>query len=237
MAILLAGATFFSTAIGGLVALRLRDRLHLVMGFAAGAVLAVVFFDLLPEIFHTTDAPKWVLLASAGGFLSYFLLERVTALHGAREHEHQEGPHAPELGVASATGLSIHSFLDGVAIGVGFHAGFAVGILISAAVLAHDFSDGLNTVTVMLAHGNSPRRAAIFLLIDATTPVLGALSTLVIHIPGGVLPWMLAFFAGSFIYIGASDMLPEAREHSSPLVALTPVLGMAIVFAATRALP
>jgi zinc transporter ZupT len=136
----------------------------------------------------------------------------------------------------SAVGFCIHSFLDGVAIGVGFQASPALGVLIALAVIAHDFSDGLNTVTVMLAHGNPVRRSVALLALDMVTPLLGATSTLFFHAPESVLAWILAFFAGSFLYIGASDLLPEAREHESPAVAFTTVFGMAAIFGITRIL-
>ena len=237
VAIVLAAVTFFSTGLGGLFAIRFRDRLHLLLGLASGAVLGVVFFDVLPEVFSQGNTPSYIMLGTAAGFLAFFALERITALHRSREHEHATGEHEPELGVLSAVGFCIHSFLDGVAIGVGFQANSALGVLIAMAVIAHDFSDGLNTVTVMLAHGNPVKRSAVLLLLDMTTPLLGAISTLFFRAPEGVLVWILAFFAGSFLYIGASDLLPEAREHESPAVAFTTVLGMAAIFTITTALP
>ena len=237
MAVLLALATFFSTGLGGLVAIRFRDRLHLLLAFSSGAVLGVVFFDLLPEIFRSTSSPRTVMVAAAAGFMVFFALERYTAMHAAREHEHNAGEeHDQELGVIGAAGLSVHSFLDGVAIGIGFQANAALGILIAVAVIAHDFSDGLNTVTVLLAHGNSLKRSVRWLLVDMTAPVLGAASTLFFQLPATVLPWLLAFFAGFFLYIGASDLLPEAREHKSPLVLIATAAGMLTVFAVTRLL-
>src|SRR3982074_3299489 len=104
MAIALAALTFVSTGLGGAVAFRLRDRLHIVMGLASGALLGVVFFDMLPETFASANVPRWVLIGSAAGFLAYFLLERFTSLHEAREHEHHvPAPHSPELGMLGAT--------------------------------------------------------------------------------------------------------------------------------------
>ncbi len=235
-AVLLAAITFFSTGVGGLVAVRFRDRLHLLLGFSRGAVLGVVFFDLLPEVF-AQQPPGTVMLGASAGFLAFFVLERITRLHGAREHEHAEGAHDPEVGLAGAIGLSIHSFLDGVAIGVGFQASPLVGAVIAVAVIAHDFSDGLNTVTVMLAHGNPVRRSIALLLIDMTTPILGAASTLLFHLPAEVLPWLLSFFCGFFLYIGASDLLPEAREHDSPMVVVMTMIGMGLVYAVSQTLP
>src|SRR4029453_14106828 len=117
MAILVASLTFVSTGLGGLAALRFRDRLHLLLGFSAGAVLGVVFFDVLPEVFASAPSGAPVMLAAAAGFLAFFGLERYTALHRAREHQHVGGAHETELGVLGAAGLSVHSFLAGIAIG------------------------------------------------------------------------------------------------------------------------
>jgi zinc transporter ZupT len=237
MAILVASLTFVSTGLGGLAALRFRDRLHLLLGFSAGAVLGVVFFDVLPEVFASAPSGAPVMLAAAAGFLAFFGLERYTALHRAREHQHVGGAHETELGVLGAAGLSVHSFLDGIAIGVGFQESPRMGIVIALAVIAHDFNDGLNTITVLLAHGNPVHRSIRWLLIDMTTPLLGAASTIVFRIPAGVLPWMLAFFSGFFLYIAASDLLPEAREHDSPWVGVATMLGMLLLFLVTQTLP
>ncbi len=232
--ILLALVTLVSTGLGGTAAIRLRDRLHLLLGFSSGAVLAVALFDILPEDFAFDHGASYMPI-TALGFLAFFGLERYTAMHRAREHTHSVGAHEPELGAISAAGLAFHSFLDGVAIGVGFQTSVALGLLIAFGIIAHDFSDGLNTVTVVLAHGNSPRRAVIWLIIDMLTPVLGAASTLMFDLRG-LLPFLLAFFAGSFLYIGASDLLPEAREHDSPLVAVATFMGMLTIFLITRLL-
>jgi len=107
--------------------------------------------------------------------------------------------------------------------------------LIALGIIAHDVSDGLNTVTVMLAHGNPLRRARLWLALDMIAPVLGASATLLVSL-SGVLPSMLAFFAGSFLYIGASDLLPEAKEHDSPLVAVSMAVGMLVIYLTSRML-
>ncbi len=237
MAVLLACVTFISTGLGGLAAIRFRDRLHLLLGFSSGAVLGVVFFDVLPEVFSSASMPTYVMLAAAAGFLTFFALERYTALHRAREHPHRAEEHEAELGVLGAAGLSVHSFLDGVAIGIGFQASSRLGLIIALAVITHDFSDGLNTVSVLLAHGNPLRRSVAWLLVDMVTPLLGAASTLLLRLPESLLPWILAFFSGFFLYIGASDLLPEAREHDSPMVGVATVVGMLLIFLVTRGLP
>jgi len=236
LALTLSVVTFCSTGTGGAAAIRLRDRLHLLLGFSSGAVLAVALFDILPEVFSLVPGMS-TMTVTALGFLAFFALERYTALHRAREHPHRVGAHEQEMGVAVAAGLSAHSFLDGVAIGVGFETSLHLGLLIALGVIVHDFSDGLSTVTAVLGHGNPLRRATLWLLIDMTTPFLGVLAALLISPSRDLLPWILAFFAGSFLYIGASDLLPEAREHDSPMVGIATALGIVVIYVATRMLP
>jgi ZIP family zinc transporter len=238
-ALIPAAMAFLSTSLGGLLALRVRDRLHLLLGFSSGAILGIVFFDILPEVADRAGEQRvdlaTVLLFTAAGFFAFFALERVTKLHSAREHEHREGQkHGGELGTVSAAGLSLHSFLDGVAIAVAFQGGTALGVLVSLAVLTHDFSDGLNTVTVVLAHGSPVHWAQRWLLVDASAPVLGALVGVLTPLPQTILLFLLASFAGSFLYIGASDLLPEAREHDSPWVLVTALGGISVLYVVTH---
>ncbi|HEX6121806.1 MAG TPA: ZIP family metal transporter [Ktedonobacterales bacterium] len=238
LAIALAAGTFLSTLLGGLTALRLRDRLHLIMGFTAGVLVGLVAFDLLPEIFalvgeHQLD-PTLAMLALVGGFLVFHIAEKTILVHHSHEEEYARHHH-PQVGVLSALALAGHSFLDGVGIGLGFQINTAVGIVVAVAVISHDFSDGLNTVALMLVHGNPGRRALAMLLVDALAPVLGAVSTLFFQIPEHGLPLYLGFFAGFLLYIGASDILPEAHsEKSTGATIWLTVLGAAFAFLVTR---
>src|SRR5437870_4646367 len=110
-------------------------------------------------------------------------------------------------------GLSFHSFLDGLAIGVGFEAGPKVGFIVLLAVVAHDFADGLNTVTFMLATRNSRWRTFLLLAVDALAPVAGALCAGLFRITPYHLAFQLSFFAGFLLYLGASDLLPQVHER------------------------
>lgn len=238
-AIILSLFTFVSTFSGGLFALKNRDKLHLIMSLTAGVLVGVVFFDILPEVFNLSKekfldvTPAFIALVV--GFLLIHILEKLALIH-SRRHEEEYATHRhPTVGLINASGLSFHSFLDGVGIGLGFQVSPHVGFIVALAVIAHDFSDGLNTVTLMLSHKNTIKKTAILLLIDATTPLLGAASTLLFSIPSNFLILYLGFFAGFLLYIGASDLLPEAHsEHSSyKMISLT-ITGVLFIFLITR---
>lgn len=237
-AIFLSLATFGSTLGGGLFAFRFRDRLHYLLSFTAGVLLGVVSFEVLPEIFelareHALDATG-AMVALVVGFLFFHGVEKFFLIHPAHEADYA-AHHHPHIGVLSALALIGHSVLDGVAIGLSFQVSSAVGVSVAIAVIAHDFCDGLNTVGLMLTHGNLPRRAAVMLLLDASAPALGAASTLLVQAPPAALLLYLGFFAGFLLYIGVSDILPEAHSRARAgttlkLIGLT-ALGSALMFA------
>ncbi len=236
--VILSIATFFSTLAGGFTALKNQRWLSRIMGYTAGVLLGVVAFDILPETFRITQAnhldPIRPMIALVLGFLLFHIIEKSILLHHG--HETQYGAHThPHVGIASGLALSGHSFLDGVGIGLGFQVSNTVGIAVAIAVIAHDFTDGLNTVILMLRHQNQRRRAFKMLLLDATAPVLGAASTLLFSLPESWLVLYLGFFAGFLLYIGASDILPQAhsKESSHITIGLT-VLGALFIFIVTR---
>lgn len=211
---LIAVAAFCATLIGGFFALRLQDRLHLVLGFSAGAIIAVVFFDILPEALELAGAAysaSAVFTFTVVGFAAYLVLNRFVLPHG-----HGIDAGQPLRGSAGAGSISAHSFLDGVGVGLAFQVSTAVGAIVAVAVLAHNFSDGINTVGMVLRHGGDRRMARKWLFADAAAPVLGILSTLFFTVPEDVLGLLLALFAGFFLYIGASDLIPESY-HSHPV--------------------
>lgn len=236
--IFLSFLTFVSTTIGGLVAIKNHDKLHYIMSLTSGVLLGVCFFDILPEAFTITQEHNLAItplsIAIVIGFLAFHVLEKTVLIHQSHEEEYAVHKH-PTVGLVGALGLAFHSFLDGVGIGLGFHISAHIGLLIAIAVIAHDFSDGLNTVTLMLTHKNTARKAKILLLVDACAPLLGALSTMLFTIPENVLVLYLGFFAGFLLYIGASDLLPEAHsKHSSwKLINLT-LIGVLFIFFVTR---
>ena len=230
MPVLFALTAVLSTALGGFVALRSRDRLHLVLGFAAGVMLGLVAFDLLPELFELSDTMflgvPTVMVAFAAGFLLLHVVERSVAMHGAHEGEYgAHDHHNPSVGFASALALVVHSFLDGVGIGLAFQVSDTVGFAVALAVIAHDFADGLNTVTILRTHGNSRRRQLSMLAADAVAPVLGAISTLFFTVSDDLLALYLGGFAGFLLYLATADILPEAHARHPSRLTLVSTLG------------
>ncbi|MBD0676548.1 ZIP family metal transporter [Streptomyces sp. CBMA156] len=245
-AVLVAAAAFLMTLVGGFVAQRTRDRRHLVLGFAAGLMLGVVAFDLLPEAIH--QAPGEVhgvpqaLLMFAAGFLTIHVVERAVAIHrghegeyAAHSHGHHDG-HAHEagrqgIGLTAALALVGHSVMDGFAIGAAFQAGTTVGTVVAIAVVAHDFADGFNTYTITRLYGNNRRRALTLLAADAVAPVSGAAITLAFTIPEHLLGLYLGFFSGFLLYLATSDILPEAHSpHPSRSTLLCTVAGVGFMW-------
>lgn len=237
-AFLIALVTVFSTLAGGYIAIRNKHRLHLVLGLTAGIILGVVAFEILPETFHLAEEGEvefvWPMLALVAGFLLFHIVEKGILIHHAHEHEYGKHKH-PRVGMFSAGALIGHSFLDGMAVGLAFQVDTVVGVAVAIAVIGHDFADGINTTSLMLAHKNSLSRTKLFLGLDAIAPVLGVLATLLISVSPAGLAIYLGFFAGFLLYIGASDILPQAHEESSSryTVMLT-VVGAAFIFAISQ---
>lgn len=227
----LAAGASAATMTGGLFALKLKSLLPIAIGFSAGAVIGVAFFDLSPEALDVGKGfynSRILLMVTALGFFLYMVLERMVA---RRDLGGQAKPARGKLGAAS---FSAHSVLDGFAMGIAFQAGRDIGLVVAAAVLSHDFADGLNTVTVVTRNGGSRGFALRWLAVDAAAPVLGASLSLLLHAGNSALAMLLALFCGVFLYIGASDLLPGShRAYPRPTTTLATLAGAAFLYAVT----
>lgn len=229
---------FLSTLLGGLFASKFKDKLNYVMAFSAGVLLGVVSFELFPEIIDQVNIngfdPMLPMLALVAGFLVFHIAEKTILIHHAHEHDYVEHKH-PDVGVFSSLALTGHSFIDGIGIGLGFQISPAVGLLVAIAVISHSFTDGLNSMTLLLTNKNSDKKSKVFLILHSIAPMLGAASTLFFTVSPKLLILYLGFFAGFLLYIGASDILPEAHSKKSSyrLIGLT-VLGVLFVFLISR---
>lgn len=232
--------TFFSTFLGGLVGLKYRHKMGLLLGLTAGIILGVISFDLLPEIMimvgKSGTNPMTPMIAMVVAFLIFHIAEKTILIHHSHEDEYESHTH-PHVGSLQAGALIGHSFLDGIAIGLGFQVSGAVGILVAVAVIAHDFSDGLNTVALMLRHKNTEKKTIYFLILDSIAPVLGGLSTLFFTLSEKSLLVYLGFFTGFLLYIGVSDILPEAHSKKSSLgTIVATIVGVVFIYVVVKML-
>jgi zinc transporter ZupT len=221
------------TLLGGRIALRLAHNLPIVIAFTGGIVVAVALFDVLPEAFEAIGDAQTTAALVGAGFLGFFLIERLLVLHHRDDPEQARAHH--QVGALGASGLAVHSFIDGLGIGLAFGLDTATGILVFVAVAAHDFADGMNMVSFVLMQSGDRRQARRWLVADALAPFVGALVGAAITISEVTLGHVLAVYAGFFIYLGATDLLPEAHHgHASwARVALT-VAGFALIYGVVR---
>ncbi len=239
MALLLGLAAFFSTLFGGLFALKRRSKLHRILAFSAGAVIGVAFFDLMPEaitLASENHSITTITTVVAVGFLAFMIMNQWLLIHPhtVTEDEHCVNPSHGRRQIGAGS-LSVHSFLDGVAIGIGFQVNPTVGSIVAIAVLVHDFSDGINTVALTLKNNGSTKLAFRWLLADAVAPLIGVLSTYFFTLSGSTLGLVLAVFCGFFLYIGASDLLPESHHgHPKLSTSVLTVLGALVLYLAVH---
>lgn len=205
--------TTLSTLAGGLIALRFARWISTLIALSGGIVVAVALFDVLPEALELVEDPQRVTALVGAGFVAAFLAERALVLHH-RDDADEAQAHA-NVGVLGALGLSVHSFVDGLAIGLAFGLDTGTGILVFVAVVGHDFADGFNTVTFIVRQQHDRARAVRWLVIDAVAPFAGAVVGAMIDVSDQTLGHILAAYAGFFLFMGATDLLPEAHEHAS----------------------
>ena len=231
--------TFLATLAGGYTAAKNRSKFGYIAAFSAGVLIAVPLFQLLPTSLtlaaKTNVSAQEVLYVTGLGFIFLYMLERLLAVKKVRSGDTWKFERHSTGGFYGASELALHSFVDGFSIGVGFHFNFQIGMVIALAVIFHDFPDGMNTVTVMLKSGNSLKSSLRMLMLDAITPVLGAIVSLFVTSVDRYLVYLLPFFAGGFLYLGASDLLPEAHDEISPAMAFgISLIGFLVIFIASK---
>jgi len=237
VALLYAALTGVATAIGGMLALRTRDRLHLILGLAAGLMLGLVGFDLLPSVFaldhRSLGHVPVVALCFIGGFVLLHLVERMFATHEPSESEYESHSQHHHAGAGTATGIAMigHVFLDGVGIGAAFHVSTGLGLAVFVALMVHAFNDGLNTVTFLIRSHRWTTRARWLLAVDFLSRVGGAAFGSYFLLNSSFVAIYLALFSGFVIYIATSHILPEAHSnHPSRWTVMMTIIGVLVMW-------
>ncbi|MGH2477276.1 MAG: ZIP family metal transporter [Candidatus Limnocylindrales bacterium] len=230
-ALLVAFGAFASALLGGWLALRAVRYVGVIIAVGAGIRIGAAFFDLIPESVEHIGSMETAMVCIAAGFLAFYAIDKVTTLHvgheTASELDHDAVSHQ-HIGVVGATGMAIHSFLDGVALAAALAVGGGLGVIIAAVVIVHRFSDGIGVVSFLLASRASAGTAYRWVLLVAVAPVVGVLLGTIIAVPEAVLGAILGFFAGFFLYVGAAELLPEAHRRGSSRAVVAATLAGAI---------
>ncbi len=184
-----------------------HERTQVIIAFAAGALLATAFFDLIPEAITEMASVRVFSLWFFAGVLALFLLEKTLLWY----HHHHEPHNKVRPAVWLITiGDSVHNFLDGVAIAAAFIASPALGMTTSLAVFLHEIPHELVDFGILLSHGASKRQTLLLNILSACFALLGAVFTYSLNTRFQILnTGLLAFAAGNFLYITLADLTPE----------------------------
>ena len=238
LVIALAATTVLATFSGGMLALRAKDRFHLVLGLSAGLLLGLVGFDLLPEVFEMNAnnlvGVRATSVALIAGFLSLHFIEQFAGSHEPAESDYgHEHTHTVEIaGTVGAIAMAGHIFLDGVALALAFKVSNSLGYAVFIAMLVHAFSDGLNTVALLIKTNQWQSRGKYLLAVDAIARIGGATLGSALTISDSNLAIYLAVFSGIVIYLATSHILPEAHsKHPSKVTMLATLAGVVIMWA------
>ncbi len=234
-ALLLAAVTSVATALGGFLAVKVRDRTHIILGLAAGLMLGLVFFDLIPNVFEGNTerfgGVRTVGLAIVFGFLVLHLSERGFATHEPFD-SHHDNEHQHHAGRLAALAMAGHVFADGLGVGAAFRVSSSLGLAVFAAIMVHAFSDGLNTVTFLIKEQMWTQKARILLIVDAVGRISGAAVGSYVAFGTNWIALYLALFAGMVIYIATSHILPEAHSrHPSRWTLAATIVGVLVMWA------
>ena len=207
-----------------------RSSIHLI-SFASGALLAAALLDLLPEALELNEG---VFLFALLSFLGFYILEQRVMVHAGHEEieqclEDQERHRRHSMGMVSLLGVGFHSLLDGVIIGAGFADSLVTGIVATIGVVMHEFPEGLSMMSILLHAGFRRRRALAYsVAVALATPIGAVVSAVALQgIGPRVLGALLGVAAGSFLYIAASELIPETRQRTSPYNVPLVIAGMA----------
>ena len=227
----IAGAT---SILGTLLVLFWRDwttkHSHFVNSMAAGLILGVAFLGLMPEAIELSPhALGFVLI----GFMIFYVLETALVFHSGSEIHFESQHDRVSAGRAWVifAGLFLHSFIDGIVIGVGFEVSHQLGLLAATSVILHELPEGISTFALLINRLDTRSTLRLSLAVCLATP-LGAMLGMAV-LPGmspTSLGAVLAATAGSFVYIGASDLVPETHTHVGWINAVFLIAGAVLAY-------
>lgn len=217
-----------------------RQIIKYALPFGAGALLGGAFLSVLPEALEHDEAHR-VLLYALVGFLGFFVLERGLSWFHHHHHHNNEGAEDRRHVWLVVIGDTLHNAIDGVAIGAAFLVNPAAGIATALAVAAHEIPQEIGDFGIMLGKGVKPRRAILLNVVSALATVVTSLGVYLLGDASGIDPApLLAIAAGFFIYIAASDIIPDIHERpkrEGNLQAIMLIIGVIVIGTVTTLVP
>ncbi len=224
ISILLALLAGLSDLISGLVPFYYRleeSHTRYIIAFAAGTMLGAVFFEMLPEL-----RPEDSIYIGVGFFL-FYLLERLTMIHSCGEYECTSEVH--RIGWLPVLGMASDNIIDGVGIAIAYTINPITGIVVALSVIVHEIPQGLTT-TILLKRSGLGKLAILFALaVESILYPIGAF--LAFLVPNALNTAVLAIVTGDFLYISASDLLPDAHKKFNIKVIFAVIIGAISIFA------
>ncbi len=224
ISILLALLAGLSDLISGLVPFYYKleeSHTRYIIAFAAGTMLGAVFFEMLPEL-RPEDS-----IYIGVGFFFFYLLERLTMIHSCGEYECTSEVH--RIGWLPVLGMASDNIIDGVGIAIAYTINPITGVVVALSVIVHEIPQGLTTTVLLQRSGQGKRTILFALAVEAVLYPIGA--SLAFFIPSGLNTAILAIVTGDFLYISASDLLPDAHKKFNIKVIFAVIIGAISIFA------
>ena len=189
----------------------LNKMLILLVSLSAGVMIGDAFLHLIPEAAangFTTQTALLILM----GITFFFILEKF--IHWKHCHLHPSHNHKPSYVIMNLVGDAVHNFIDGLLIAGSFLVDIRLGFATTFAVILHEIPQEIGDFGVLLHGGFSKGKAIFFNLVTAMFAILGAVVGLLLSSVIRFLPeYLIPLTAGGFIYIAASDLIPQIHQH------------------------
>lgn len=184
---------------------------HYINSFAAGLILTAALTELLPQGLSYSEHAS---IYAIGGFVAFLILETFLVFHSGTEvhYPHRRGA---AKGLVFFWGLFLHSFLDGLIIAIGFATGYEIGLVTALAVISHEFPEGITTFALLLQNLSDRKAVGLALAVALATPAGGLMGVAFLPVADSVMGAATGLVVGSFLYIAATDIVPEIREQKA----------------------
>ncbi|MCX6739875.1 MAG: ZIP family metal transporter [Candidatus Parcubacteria bacterium] len=189
----------------------LKKTLIYLVSFSAGGLMGGAFFHLLPESLEQVPNPLVVFIFLLVGFCAFFILEKFLRWHHCHNKECHSHAH---LGYLNLIGDSVHNLIDGIIIASTYVVSIPLGIVTTISIISHEIPQELGDFGVLLYSGMTKKKAMLYNFMVALLAVVGVFIgyflTIYIH---GITGFLIPAAAGGFIYIAATDLIPELQEE------------------------